>query len=93
MFTTSARIQIERPERYAKQLAAHLSHKIQAEELENGWRLTFPNGTATLICEPNQLVMKVAANDAESQERMQFVLDKHLRQFTTKLPDLDIKFE
>lgn len=90
MLTTTAIVTIERPARYAKQLAAHMGHKIESSEIENGWQLAFPSGVATLICTDETLTMTVKANDAESQERMQFALDKHLRQFTTKLPDYDI---
>jgi hypothetical protein len=83
-------VKIERPARYAKQLASHLGHKIQADETSTGWLLTFPNGTATLDSSDDTLTMTVNANDYESEERMKFALVKHLKQFTTKLPEYEI---
>lgn len=93
MITSIAKVNIERPARYGKQLASHLAHKIESTDIENGWLLTFPNGTATIIASEDQLIMTVNANDSEARERMQFVLDKHLRQFTTKLPELNITWK
>lgn len=93
MLKSVAQVTIERPERYGKQLASHLAHKIQTQEIENGWLLTFPNGEATLIATGTALTISVMANDSEAQNRMQFVLDKHLRQFTSKLPEITIEWQ
>ncbi|MFF3671465.1 DUF2218 domain-containing protein [Microtetraspora malaysiensis] len=69
--------------RYAKQLAAHLGRKIQAEELsDGGYRLTFPGrGEGLLTPEADRLVMRATADDEESLGAVQDVLGRHLERF------------
>jgi hypothetical protein len=89
---SKAVVSLERPERYAKQLASHLGHKIEAVQTDSGWQLDFGIGHASLVCEAATLTMSATAANVEDLEKIQFVLDKHLRKFTTKLGELDIQF-
>lgn len=90
MITETAMVQIERPERYAKQLASHMGHKVPSEPIENGWKLTFGIGEATLVPNQTQLVMTARAENLEDLKMIQGALDKHLLKFTTKLPPIEI---
>jgi len=83
-------VSIERPERYGKQLASHLGNKIPCVTTDKGWELTFDVGIATITPRPDGLEMTASAETSEGVARIQFVLDKHLKQFTTKLPDFEI---
>jgi len=87
---SQALVKIERPSRYGKQLASHLSHRSELAEIPGGWQLTMAIGTATITADDNLLTMTAQAENTANLERIQFVLDKHLRQFTTKLPDFEI---
>jgi len=79
-------VEIERPARYAKQLAGHLGHKIAVTEVENGWRFAIEDaiGLAETTGE-TQLTLTVTGGSPESIERMQFVLQKHLIKFAGDL--------
>ena len=90
MLSQTARVTIERPARYGKQLASHLGNKIQLEEVASGYKLTFELGVATISPTTEILIMVAESDTNEGLERIKFVLDKHLRQFTTKLPEFEI---
>lgn len=81
----TANVAIERPARYGKQLASHLGHKAEVTELENGWSLVIGSGTGLVLPSETHLQLVAEADDPEMAERIKFVLDKHLKQFTTKL--------
>ncbi len=81
----TADVQIERPERYGKQLASHLGHKAEVTDLENGWSLAIAGGTGLVLPGEGVLTLIAEAPDAEATERIKFVLEKHLRQFAPKL--------
>jgi len=87
---SKALVKIERPSRYGKQLASHLSHKSELAEILGGWQLTMPLGIATITADDDLLIMTAKAENTADLERIQFVLDKHLKQFTTKLPEFEI---
>ena len=81
----TAEVQIERPERYGKQLASHLGHKAEVTDLPNGWSLAIAGGTGLVLPGDGVLTLVAEAPDQESTDRIKFVLEKHLRQFATKL--------
>jgi hypothetical protein len=82
---STAVVTTDTPDRYAKQLLSHLGHKVQAEPLpdhpEPAGRLVFAYGVGTVLPEPGSLVLRAAAGDAESLERLQGVLGRHLEKF------------
>jgi hypothetical protein len=87
---SKALVKIERAARYGKQLASHLSHKSESSEIAGGWQLTMTIGIATITADEDLLTMTAKAENTADLERIQFVLDKHLKQFTTKLPEFEI---
>jgi len=83
---STAVVTIERPARYGKQLASHLGHKINVTEINPvGWHFDIETAVADVIPSETTLTMAVTADDAESLERMKFVLQKHLLKFTGDL--------
>ena len=85
-----ANVTIERPERYAKQLASHMGHKLQVKVIEGGWELIFDIGSATLTSDESTLTMTTDAESQEDIEKIQFALVKHLVKFAAKLDPLEI---
>lgn len=83
-------VAIERPERYAKQLAAHFGHKIEVIEIDGGWQLTIRGGTGLLLPRTTELVLEASAADAETLDTVKDVLERHLRKFAAKLGELSI---
>ena len=72
------------PERYAKQLLAHLGRKNTVETISGelqGGRLVFAYGTGTVRPEDNHLVLEAAAEDVESLAHVEDVLGRHLERF------------
>lgn len=77
---------IERPSRYSKQLAGHLGHKIEVSEVDKGWRFQIEGAVGLVITSGEaELTMTVTADSIELQERMQFILQKHLLKFAGDL--------
>ena len=92
--TSRASVAIERPTRYGKQLAGHLGHKVQVDNLDNGWALHIRGGKGYVVphesdTEPT-LELIAEADDLELLERIKDVLGRHLLQFTTKVPGVTI---
>jgi hypothetical protein len=67
------------PDRYVKQLLAHLGRKPTIE-LRAG-TLFFGYGTATVRAKTDRLVLRVEAADPESLARLEDVLARHLIRF------------
>jgi len=79
--TSRADVDIERPERWAKQLVSHLSRKAPLESTGEGEELTIGGGRGVVRAEATRLVLLAHAPDAESLERVQHVLGGHLERF------------
>ena len=82
---SEARVTTDRPQRYAKQLAAHLGRKVESswdEEAGLG-SVTFSMGTATLTAEPGVLLLAVEG-EAENLGNLESVVGRHLVRFGTK---------
>jgi hypothetical protein len=92
MITQSAHVAIERPERYAKQLASHMGNKVPTEAIDGGWKLTFDIGSATLLCKDTTLTMTAVAENLEDLKKIEFALVKHLVKFAVKLGELEIEW-
>ena len=87
MLESTAVVATDAPERYAKQLLAHLGRKNTVETIgggRQGGRLVFAYGTATVRPEHNQLVLEAAAGDRESLAHVEDVLARHLERFGAK---------
>jgi hypothetical protein len=75
------------PERYAKQLLAHLGRKNTVETVDGerqGGRLVFAYGTGTVRAEDNHLVLEATAEDSDSLAHVEDVLARHLERFGAK---------
>ncbi len=82
-----ALVTTDAPERYAKQLLAHLGRKNTVETVageRQGGRLVFAYGTGTVRPEDNCLVLEAAAEDLESLAHVEDVLGRHLERFGAK---------
>lgn len=94
MLTSIALVDIERPSRYGKQLANHIAHRVQMDELENGWNLHIGEGLGEILPHdeetPSVLELRASAPTPEMLDRIKDVLGRHLLQFTTKLPAVTI---
>ena len=87
MLESTAVVVTDAPERYAKQLLAHLGRKNTVETVSGerqGGRLVFEYGTATVRPEDNQLVLEAAAEDPDSLAHVEEVLARHLERFGAK---------
>jgi caffeoyl-CoA O-methyltransferase len=85
---SSAKLVIDRPERYAKQLASHIGHKAQAiSEADGITTVTFGfGGTGTIAVESDAVLLTGDAGNQEDLEKIQNILGKHLLKFA-KLED------
>ena len=84
MPTSTAAVSTQAPERYAKQLLAHLGRKNAVEPVEGapaGGRLVFAYGIGTVRPEADRLVLEADAPDEASLARVQDVLGRHLERF------------
>jgi uncharacterized protein len=79
MPSASAIVLTEVPERYAKQLLAHLGRKPTIQV--RAQTLIFDYGTATVRAKEDRLVLRVEAADPESLARLQDVVARHLIRF------------
>ena len=95
MLSSTALVSLERPQRYGKQLAAHIAHRVQVDEIDGGWDLHIAGGHGYVLPhdELEQLELKAEAEDSASFERIKEVLAKHLLQFTTKIDTVVIEWE
>jgi hypothetical protein len=87
-FTAEAKVSIERPERWAKQLVSHLGNKAKVEELESASKLTFgEEGTSVGLVSTNesQVLLTALGQSQEDLDRAKNVLGKHLERFAEKL--------
>jgi hypothetical protein len=84
MLSSRAVVSTDKSKRYAKQLASHLGHKIQVDELPNGHRLTIATGSAELLPEQDRLMLTATAPDEDTLARVQDVVARHLVRFGQK---------
>jgi hypothetical protein len=87
-----ASVSIARPARYAKQLANHLSHKIQSTPTVTGWDLVFSQGSASISVTENTIEFSTTAATDEDTAFIQDVLARHLKKFAAKEDELFIEW-
>ncbi|MFM2321133.1 MAG: hypothetical protein RL612_280 [Actinomycetota bacterium] len=85
---SSAKLVIDRPERYAKQLASHIGHKAESvSETDGITTITFGfGGTGTIAVDSESVLLTGDAGNQEDLEKIQNILGKHLLKFA-KLED------
>jgi hypothetical protein len=82
---STARVATDRPQRYAKQLASHLSRRSQTswDEESGEGTITFSDGKGTMTAAEGALLLTVDADD-EHLEIFEGVIGRHLVRFGTK---------
>ena len=84
--TSSASVDTDRPGRYGKQLAAHLSRRSTTEWDEpagTGW-IQFTGGRATLTAGDGALDLQLSATDPDHLAVLEGVVGRHLVRFGTR---------
>lgn len=84
MLQSIAVVATDAPERYAKQLLAHLGRKDTVETIgweSGGGQLVFAYGIGTVRPEAGQLVLEAEAPDEDSLAHVEDVLARHLERF------------
>jgi hypothetical protein len=76
-----ADVPTETPDRYAKQLVAHLGRRVEFETDGATSSARFGEGTGRVVVGEGVLTLLAEAPDAESLARVQDVLGRHLERF------------
>jgi hypothetical protein len=85
--TATASVATPTPERYAKQLAAHLGRRLEVRDEPDGLRLVFGDGETTATGEcllrstDDALELSASAADQAGLERITQVVGSHLERF------------
>jgi len=74
-------VQTPNASKYMKQLCNHFAHKLKVAVQEDTSSIEFPMGKCTLTVENDNLIVCCETDDVEGQERMQFAVEKHFKQF------------
>jgi hypothetical protein len=86
MATSTSRVPTDRPARYAKQLAAHLSRRLSTEWDDvagTGW-IELDGDRALLTARDDALLLRIDGADAEVLDRFENVIGRHLVKFGRK---------
>jgi hypothetical protein len=81
MMRSEARVTTERASRYLQQLCKHFAHKLPTSHTPREGRIEFGVGVCALSAEPETLVLTADAPDAESLDRLEDVVARHLERF------------
>jgi hypothetical protein len=79
--TARADVPTESPERYAKQLVSHLGRRIEWTTEGATSTAAIAGGTGVVQVGDGVLVLRAEAPDAETLDRVQDVLGRHLERF------------
>lgn len=82
-FVSEAHVTIDRPARYAKQLASHMGHKVPFEKVGENYEAKFGETVGLLEPGTDVLVMRVSGATQDDLSGPQFALEKHLRKFAS----------
>ncbi|MCK8783784.1 DUF2218 domain-containing protein [Roseomonas sp. NAR14] len=86
MSNSTARVATALPRRYMGQLCKHFEHKLAVQLEEEAGRIEFPMGVCLLRAEPETLVMRAEAADAEALAKLEDVVARHLVRFMFREP-------
>ena len=89
---SEAKVMMERPERYAKQLASHMGHRVPFEKIGDSYEAKFGETLGQLEPGAGFLLMRVSGATQDDLTGPQSALEKHLRQFA-KDQDLIIEWK
>jgi len=79
--TAIASVATDVPQRYAKQLAAHLGRRLEVREDDDGTRIVFGTGDCVLTSRPGALELRATAENGEALEQVKDVVARHLERF------------
>jgi uncharacterized protein len=79
--TARADVTTDSPERYAKQLVSHLGRKVEFTVDGATSRASIAGGTGVIEVGDGVLTLHAEAPDAETLDRVQDVLGRHLERF------------
>jgi hypothetical protein len=79
--TARADVPTEAPERYAKQLVSHLGRRVEFTTDGPTSTATIAGGTGVVVVGDGVLTLLAEASDAETLDRVQDVLGRHLERF------------
>jgi hypothetical protein len=75
-------VPVERPQRYVKQVVAHLGRKRTTQWLSpDVGTIQWPDGSCRLACESGVLLLTATADDADALARVQDAIGRHLERF------------
>jgi len=96
MLCSIATVALERPGRFAKQLASHLGHKATVAATEDGWELFFDPSRATVVPqdagEHPVMVLTVWSPTSEGLVSVQAALERHLQAFTARSGGVEVRW-
>lgn len=84
MSESVARVRTNRPERYLKQLASHMGHKVPVVHEGRSAEVRFDFATACLTAAREELEMRVTASTDADLRRAEEVLGSHLLRFASE---------
>ena len=84
MPSATALIETDRPERWAKQLASHFSHRCETEPHPEGTLVHFSAGDGVIGVRGGELLLVAYAQTLEQLTEVQNVLGRHLERFAAR---------
>jgi len=81
MPVSTARVETDSPERYAKQLCEHLSRRSTLDYADGHGVITLTAGRATLTSEPGVLAIVADSETEEGLALVRDVVERHLERF------------
>ena len=81
MLISQAHVTTPMAARYLGQLCKHFQHKLPVTLEDKSGQIVFGTGTCDLRAEDNTLELRCTAAEAESLDRLQDVVARHLQRF------------
>lgn len=81
MLISEARVETQKASRYLKALCNHFSRKVTAEYTDDRGTVQFSIGRCEMRSEPEHLILRVEAEDAERLAGVKSVVADHLVRF------------
>ncbi|MGA5893742.1 DUF2218 domain-containing protein [Streptomyces venetus] len=79
--SSTASVSTTSPERYAKQLAAHLGRRAQVRQIDGDTEITFDEGACLLQPGDNVLHLRASSRDEDGLAIVKDVVGRHLERF------------
>lgn len=87
-----AQVATGRAAHYIKTLCRHFSHKVIAQYTETHGSVQFPFGNCEMEAQPDKLVLRVNAADAEQFARVKAVVGGHLEEFAYRGETIQVQW-